>query len=74
MGPFGSGTFGLQLNPQVIEDHARATLGIHGGILELPSEYEHGGDTAYVYDGEDTAMTPMISMTPGLNGMMTPAS
>jgi len=61
------------LNPQVIEDHARATLGLHG-ILDLPSEYEHAGDTPYAYDGEDRPMTPMISMTPGLNGMITPAS
>lgn len=26
LGPFGSGTFGLHLNPQVIEDHARAAF------------------------------------------------
>lgn len=72
LGPFGSGAFGLQLNPQVIEDHARTVFNMHGG-LEMGSEYEHGGDTPYVYDGEKP-MTPMIGMTPSLNGMMTPAS
>lgn len=73
LGPFGSGTFGLHLNPQVIEDHARTAFNMQG-VLEMPSDYQHGGDTPFVYDGEDRPMTPMISMTPGLNGMMTPAS
>lgn len=34
LGPFGSGSFGVSLDPQVIEDHAKTSCGIQG-ILEM---------------------------------------
>lgn len=72
MGPFGSGAFGVSLDPQVIEEHAKASGGLQG-ILEMMTDELKDGETP-MYDAQNGNMTPTVCMTPTLNGMMTPVS
>ena len=71
LGPFGSGAFGVSLDPQVIEDHAKVSYGLQG-ILEMMTDDFKGGDTPMY--GSDGSMTPTVGMTPSLNGALTPSS
>lgn len=71
LGPFGSGFFGISLDPQVIENHAKLQSGPMGLLEMMSDEYCH--DTPMM--DEDTAsMTPTMGMTPNITGLMTPAS
>jgi DNA-directed RNA polymerase II subunit RPB1 len=73
LGPFGSGSFGISLDPQVIEDHAKTSCGVPGILDMMSDEYKDGEGTPMQYD-EGGMMTPTVGMTPTLNGMMTPGS
>ena len=72
LGPFGSGSFGISLDPQVIEENAKTSYGIQG-ILERMSDEYNCGETP-MYDATTGDMTPTVGMTPTINGMMTPMS
>lgn len=67
LGPFGSGCFGLTIDPQVIETYATQASGFNGifdrvgDMEETPiAEQEHG----------NMMMTPMIGYTPAYNMAM----
>jgi DNA-directed RNA polymerase II subunit RPB1 len=64
LGPFGTGSFGISLNPQVIEEHAKDSCGVF-----MEDDCGVVDDTP-VYD---QSFTPTQAMTPG-SGMMTPMS
>lgn len=74
LGPFGSGSFGISLDPQVIEEHAKTNFGLPGVLdMMMTDDYKEGEGTP-MYDADSGAMTPTVGMTPSLNGMVTPAS
>lgn len=65
LGPFGSGSFGLTIDPRVIEAYATQASGFNGifdriDLEDTPmAEQENGANM----------MTPMIGFTPAYNGM-----
>jgi hypothetical protein len=75
MAPIGSGSFGVSLDPQVIEANARANFGLQG-VLETISEIDDQCNTP-MQEGDSVAhgnLTPTVCMTPNLAGLATPAS
>lgn len=69
LGPFGSGCFGLTIDPQMIETHATQAVGFNGifdrdlNMEDTPVADEH--DQA----GNHNSMTPMLSHTPSIGSM-----
>ena len=72
MAPVGTGSFGVSLDPQVIEEHAKSSFGLQG-VLEMISEMgdDQGSTPMPIQEGN---LTPTVGMTPSLNGLATPGS
>lgn len=68
LGPFGSGSFGVSIDPQVIENHAKSV----GHYNDYLTDGNDCHETPMYED--DQSMTPTVGMTPSVHGLMTPAS
>ncbi len=78
LGPFGSGCFGLTIDPRVIETYATQASGFNG-IFDRVDDMDDTPMAEHESLGGAGMMTPMLSFTPahnfnqGVNDMLSAA-
>ena len=71
LGPFGSGSFGLTIDPSVVETYAMQASGFNGIFDQVYDEMDETPTVGKDVDHSGmSVMTPVIGLTPGYNGNM----